>query len=86
MLRLPVLPSCFLLIARPSGLIGDPGATRRTAPLYQGTECSGLSGGCKDHGGGQSEQPEVGSGSFDECLGKEHCSWSQLWLWGEISA
>lgn len=33
---LPVLPRCFLLIAGPSGLICDPGATRRTPPVTRG--------------------------------------------------
>lgn len=65
MLWLPVLPSCFLLIAEPSGLIYDPGATGRTAPPTQhGTGCSGLGRGCRDPGEGQGEHPKVGSGSF----------------------
>ena len=60
---LPVLPRCFLLIAGPSGLICDPGATRRTPPPNKGTDCSRPQGrGCRDPGGGQGEQPSEGGG------------------------
>eukprot|EP00069_Balaena_mysticetus_P006279 bmy_18566T0 len=48
---LPVLPRCFLPIARPSGLIYDPGAARRTAPPTRGQAVLARGRGCRDPGG-----------------------------------
>lgn len=92
MLWLPVLPSCFLLIARPSGLICDPGATGRTALPNRGQAVLAWAGAAGTEEGGR-------VGSLRWVLGhlvNIHLGGSTIpgvqvpqsraeWLWGQMA-